>query len=545
MRRSFALAPLVLSAVAGGGCQSYNFSPMAPCLIHPGSRQVTLASASVADVLFVVDDSGSTEPKQQALAQSFASFIQEVAVAQKDRVSRGLRPFEFHVAVTTSSVFRDYSVGNTGFSTRFENLLNPGCTQGVAVAGGQYPQGGFVAAGTNARVLHFTANLNWASWGTATPDPAIVSLVRQFVGTSSGGVYSGGNVEVGSCGSGEEQHMEAARLALAKALAGQQPGISASEFPHVGAKLVVVFVGDEDDCSSSPVRPLLLTGDPGNDSCVADEYLPAADRKLFAVSEFASYLSGLVAPSGRSPSVSQPYVTMGAAFIVSSVECADGTYVPADACTPVGPPVASGVCPYAPTCSQTTQPTVCGGAYSAGVRFFELADLVRGGGFDVVQASVCEPFGPTLAAIADLVKAPVAIRLPSQPAAREISVLRILGAGGEHVKICTQATSAGASSTAGWWFADCADRGNPPAVAAAPTECIYINHASGDCEANPGETYSAEFLGQLPEGGCASATSDGTTPSSECAGQLGGDASRWSCFRPADIATGNGTCICR
>lgn len=552
MRRHLAAAVLVLGAAQLSGCQSYNFGPVSSCLIQPGQRQISLAAVEAADVLFVVDDSGSTEPKQQALAQSFASFIEAIAAAQKDRVSRNLAPFEFHLAVTTSSVFRNYSLGNTGFSTRYESMLNPGCTKGVAAASGPYPQGDFVAAGANARVLHFTKGLNWASWGTASPDPALVSLVQQFVGTNGGGTYSGGNIEVGSCGSAMEQHLRAGRMALQKALAGQQPGVAVSDFPHLGSKLVVVVVGDEDDCSSNSEDPLLLTGDPGNDSCVADRYL-AADRKLIPVSEFADYLTGLVTPAGQAPTPARPYISLGAAFIASAARCSDGTYTPADTCSPVTPPgtrVDPGVCPYpnpvtAPVCGGTA-PTVpaCAGAFGAGVRFFELADIIRSSGYDVVQGSVCEPFGPILAAIGELVKAPLGLRLPTVPASNEVAILRILDAKGASVKVCPQARTGAEAATSGWWFMDCNDRGVTPLVSATPTSCVYINHSSGACEANPGESYTALYLGEVPAGGCTNPTSDGTTPSADCAAKLGGGATKWSCYRPADAVTGNGSCIC-
>jgi len=552
-RRLLAVAALTLAAIAVVvGCQDYNFNPVGACIIQPGSRQLKLAAVTTADVLFVVDDSGSMESKQQALAASFSTFINALATAQKDRVGRGLEPFEFHLAVTTSSVFRDYQLGpEPGFFTRFESQLTPGCTQGVAVAGGPYPQGDFVSYGSNARVLHFTKTLNWASWGTASPDPAITALIQQFVGTNTGGKWSGGNVEVGSCGSGEEQHLQAARLAAQKAVNGQQPGIQPAEFAHQGAKLVVVYVGDEDDCSSDPANPLVLTGNPGNDSCVGDKFLPAAQQKLWAAADFANAFAALVTPSGQSPTATRPYDSLGAAFIVSAVRCADGTYAPADACqlrsgeAAVGPDV----CPNVPPAACSPPAPICGSAYAAGVRFFQLADEIQGRGFDVVEGSVCEDFGPILKAIADLVQVPRLLRLPSQPASSEVVVVRILGSGGGQRKVCAQATSDSERGASGWWFMDCNDRIDPPAVAASPTTCIYLNQQATDpgnsCVASPGETYSAEYLGQVPAGGCPSPSTDATVAhsSAECASALGGKAEDWWCYgQPAPGAVG--TCLC-
>ena len=66
------------------------------------------------------------------------------------------------------------------------------------------------------------------------------------------------------------------------------------------------------------------------------------------------------------------------------------------------------------------------------------------------------------------------------------------------------------------------------------SQCIAINHTNGHCEADPGQTYSADYLGMVPPGGCA--TRD------DCASALGGRASAWSCVVEAGMA--RGTCTC-
>ncbi len=84
-----------------------------------------------------------------------------------------------------------------------------------------------------------------------------------------------------------------------------------------------------------------------------------------------------------------------------------------------------------------------------------------------------------------------------------------------------------------WWFT-AGDDTNP-----APTgtsQFIYINRNRPDrgCEANPGETYSADYLGKVPAGGCASV--------SDCTSVLGGTAKDWSCTK--DPGASRGTCTC-
>jgi hypothetical protein len=164
-------------------------------------------------------------------------------------------------------------------------------------------------------VLDFDKTLAWNAWGTANPDPRLTQLVAQFRQ----------NIQVGSCGSGEEQHLQAARLAMQMALSGQQPGVAAGSWPHEGSKLVIVWVGDEDDCSSPEGRPLVLAESaPGADSCVWDEHRPAAAQEECPVSEFADYFASLVGPKGAAD--------FGAAFIVSGVGCQAGGFAPADSC---------------------------------------------------------------------------------------------------------------------------------------------------------------------------------------------------------------------
>src|SRR5512140_1135743 len=102
----------LLLALAAG-CQDYNFNPVGHCVIQPSSERVTLSSVATADVLFVVDDSGSMGAEQQLLAGAFTSFINNLDQANAARVAAGLQPFEFHLAVTSTSVFWNLGTGAT------------------------------------------------------------------------------------------------------------------------------------------------------------------------------------------------------------------------------------------------------------------------------------------------------------------------------------------------------------------------------------------------------------------------------------------------
>jgi hypothetical protein len=546
LRRSITVVALTLLA----GCQDYNFNPVGKCVIQPGSSRIQLSGVSTADILFVVDDSGSMQPEQASLADNFTAFIDALAQTEAERAQNALQPLEFHIAITTSSVFEgnqtNVACQGQPLTCNLTNGLFPdeqftpvsyactqqgtpcvelsqnyhafgGCIAGVAAAGTRYPQGDFVAAGANPRVLHFTKDLDWANYKT---DARIQALVKQFQQ----------NIAVGTCGSGMEQHLEAGRLAVEKALQQnglkQPAGVDPKEWPHAGAKLVVVWVGDEDDCSNpnnqgDPTKSLFFAGGntsgPGNDVCTADE--TSANPKQFSVQSYADYFSGLGRP-------------FGAAFIYSAINCrSDGsgnTICDASACNQASPPSAC-----------TTNPLASCFGKSNGTRFHNLSAALRAKSVSTLDASVCDPnFARTLQGIAQLVKPPSAQRLPSQPAATDVAVLRIESADGKTSRQCSApAASAADAATSDWWFTDdafCNTNGSTtPPVSTTPTSCIYINHATKHCEANPGESYIAQYLGVVPVGGCVSADA--------CAAALGGNASDWTC---TGTAASPGTCLC-
>jgi hypothetical protein len=673
-----ALLPLVLLVAAG--CQDYNFNPVGHCIVQPGSKRVTLSTISTADVLFVVDDSGSMGGEQQLLASSFSTFIQNLNATNAARRAANLEPIDFHLAVTTTSIFVNdpttascrsdcptavgdqvccYTSGSTplhpftvaksctadtdcgtagsgatgtgtghcgddcqGFvgekiccdaTTKLapatETVACPvvgaacgnlekhyrfdagSCSQGAATNGALYPHGAFVGIGSNPRVLHFDKELypattsctaatvatdcktgevceaaGWAndqlicqqSCAVKADCPSSFSCVatrctptnkQGFLASQLEGWFEQ-NVVVGTCGSGEEQGLQAGRLAVQQATAvptlqrdtRNASGLvadSPAQWPHQNSKLVTVFVGDEDDCSSpeDPTRGVIMNdGPPGADACVADTKLPADQQKEFAVSQFVDYFASLGRP-------------MGAAFIVSTQDdtCQDDTCSAGQCCTHY----CSGA--YEATCRQDD---LCGGQ-AGGARFLNAAHQFKSKGADVVAGSICDNFGTILGRIADIVKPPTGLVLPTQPAGSDIAVLRIADASGNTRKTCrgpapATLTAAEAESAGwGWWFTAgrdqvTADQKQPT----GPTTFIYINHLTGGCEANPGETYSADYLGQVPEGGCAP---QGTLSAEEvCARTLGGQPTDWTCFAGLDAAgqcippsaTVKGTCLC-
>ncbi len=206
MRRIAALAALVAI-----GCGQVPPNAVTAC------QHLAIAEDRT-DILFVVDDSGSMFDKQQNLAQNFGAFIDRLAASP----ARNL----FQIGVTTTSVNR-YDLGK--FSTTFAPT---GACPSPPASGQPYPRGALVSVSgpdvAEERLQSITAPPRILEAGSS-------SLTADFTS----------NVAVGVCGSGREQGLEAARLALSDpTLSGANAG-----FVRPGARLVLVIVSDDDDCS--------------------------------------------------------------------------------------------------------------------------------------------------------------------------------------------------------------------------------------------------------------------------------------------------------
>jgi hypothetical protein len=264
--------------------------------------------------------------------------------------------------------------------------------------------------------------------------------------------------------------------------------------------------------------------DPLNDSCRVDSALPADQQRQFKLQQYADFLASLGRP-------------VAAGFIVSakSETCVDDACQPDLCCD-------TACTGFANVCSSLT----CGGV-APGRRFIELSRAIRARGADTVVGSVCDPgdatnpgFSNILKRVAEVVKQPAGLQLPTQPASSELTILRIAGTSGKTRKTCygpapagtTQAAAQGANPPYDWWFTGADETVR---TATGPSRYVYINRATGGCTANPGETYSADYLGLVPAGGCTSAAA--------CQAALGGNLSDWTCQVPQGSALG--TCLYR
>ena len=213
------------------------------------------------DILFVVDDSGSMAEEQANLAANLDAFVATLAASPaKD---------EFQIGVTTTSV-TGFSAAETSYAT------GPNATAPAV----PYPAGALVA------VDPASFRLRWDPTARAFTGNRILAagsptLVADFQA----------NVRVGTGGSGKEQGLGAVRLALTDRIAD---GTNAG-FLRPGARLAVVILSDEDDCTETNVPYALTT----NDLCHDPARKAGGTGGAEPVSDFVQLLQGPIAGERR------------------------------------------------------------------------------------------------------------------------------------------------------------------------------------------------------------------------------------------------------
>ncbi|HET9597128.1 MAG TPA: vWA domain-containing protein [Anaeromyxobacteraceae bacterium] len=218
------------------------------------------------DILFVVDDSGSMSEEQANLAANLDAFVATLAASPaKD---------QFQIGVTTTSVA---GTSATDFSAT-ETTYASGPNAAAPVV--PYPAGRLVA------VDPATGRLRWdPATGAFTGNRILAAgsptLVADFKA----------NVRVGTGGSGKEQGLAAIRLALTDRIVD---GTNAG-FLRPGARLAVVILSDEDDCTETN-SPYALTT---NDLCHDPTRKAGGTNGAEPVSDFVALLQGPIAGERR------------------------------------------------------------------------------------------------------------------------------------------------------------------------------------------------------------------------------------------------------
>lgn len=166
------------------------------------------------DILFVIDNSNSMREEQEAVARELTAFVDEIKKAG------GLRQ-DFNVGVITTAVYLHSSMNGV---EHFRDFGTGGKLRPVPTV---LPDGGLnLESTTTERVLN-------------GDDP---ELVNKF----------GLLVQQGTSGSGQETPFEAMRLALASELTTKPLAEGGNGgFLRDGARLLIVLLTDEDDCSET------------------------------------------------------------------------------------------------------------------------------------------------------------------------------------------------------------------------------------------------------------------------------------------------------
>jgi len=244
------------------------------------------------DILFVVDDSNSMSEEQQAVARELPTFVQILQAGAG--VGQNLR-----VGLVNTSVYSAF-FGNQLLLTK-------------------YPEGGWLR--------QFPAADGGAGGGErwlTDPDPEIVSRLGAAI------------VALGINGSFQETPFEAARIALTGTgfwTMLPDGGSPNAGFLRPGARLLIVAVSDEDDCSEIEHSPptVVFTNAQGQDFCTLNQnlltpvgdYVTAFQRLDDGLGHPREVLWGAIAPVARSNKVAQPINgTLGDGTpIIQNVDC--------------------------------------------------------------------------------------------------------------------------------------------------------------------------------------------------------------------------------
>lgn len=228
--RPRARAARVALALLGVGCQDYLFDQKCPEAVR--AARVTQPAVEVvkADILFVIDNSGSMADEQENLIRNFDAFIGVLAGGNLD----------YRIAVTTTDL------GEVGTSTTTTQEERTGDVRIAVDESSAYrPVDSFDRSDCRALddVRHgcFRTGSRERPWIQA--DDGRDAVVSAFAESA----------RVGTCGSG----LERGTAAMIEALRATRPGGCNEGFLRDDANLVVIVVTDEEDFRPLPPEGVL------------------------------------------------------------------------------------------------------------------------------------------------------------------------------------------------------------------------------------------------------------------------------------------------
>jgi hypothetical protein len=364
----------LVAALSGCACDSVPDDAVTDC-----DAEVVPGTAAT-DLLFVIDDSGSMAGEQEELAQNLTDFIQALlgsAIA-----------LDVRIAVTNTSV--------TGFDGTSGSYAS-GPSSGVP-----FPAGSFVAIQDPDSVVT-SGDLAWdpVAFGTATGGwggRRILSSAE--LSRADLERYFRANVRVGDDGIGKEQSLAAMRRALEKAV----PGGPNDGFLRAGAKLAIVLITDEDDCSESAAPFDVLD----NTACHTAAF---KTTRLDPVADYVTFLD----------------TAIGGAPVVAAISGFDGTTLDPTGCSTTGGTQSSDD----PTRIQA---------------FLDLLEQAHPG--RIYKDSICGSFGSSLLEIASMI-VPQTMPLEQAPADwRMLAVAVSRGGASVPCRLAEAGTAAAATADA-------------------------------------------------------------------------------------------------
>jgi hypothetical protein len=379
-----ALAALLLAALAGcASCDSVPSTAVTDCNLE------VVPGGAAADILFVVDDSGSMTDKQQALADNLSTFI--------DALVGSPVALDLRIGVTNTSL-DDYN-GRTAYGA----AASPSGAPYPGPPGVPFPRGTIIAIDPDA---NGTGQFGHFTWGIAHDPAHLVSTWGPPRILSSGPNLARdfkANVHQGEWGSGKEQPLRAMRASLDASMVTTGANFG---FLRSGARLAVVILTDEDDCSESGT-PKQVTSDT---VCHATSN-PVDWAPFDSLNGFVDYLDTTVgALSGQPP-------------VVAAISGFDGS--------------GAAVGCIGATFNSSANPRRLGA-------FLDRLEVAHPGRTD--KLSICQPFGNALLSIATMI-IPQTMPLTQSPADPRMLVVSLQKANGTTVGCTTEmAGSSGATA---------------------------------------------------------------------------------------------------
>lgn len=233
MNRALATLRVVpfVAVVLGGGCMDRELTGVDPVVQALAILTVPQPPSGRVDILVVVDNSGSMQQEQEALAANFPRLIEELMLPSNPE----------HNAVT------DLHVGIVSTDLGSAGYVLPTCGSGALGH----------ALGDDGMLRHAPSP---AVGGCAASYPLFLSRVRDQADYPLGRMAEDFRclATLGTSGCGFEQQLEAARKALVE---HARPGGVNDDFLRPDSILAVLWVTDEEDCSVADTAIL----DPGRD----------------------------------------------------------------------------------------------------------------------------------------------------------------------------------------------------------------------------------------------------------------------------------------